>query len=300
VDRLGQTRAPHGTHLVARDTAERLVLRNLSDRTTRAARALGDHAVPAGVIADLAMAARILGRGTPEPAPVEDSTVVSTPLVPDPVLAGDARWEADRVHDVRRLASLARGASSAAPGAPPGIAAPAAGRIRSRGRRRSRPDDRLRRGSLCLFATSIVDARGCAVDSQTVIVHVPAGGERGAGGAHWRAALEATLAGLREPVSSLLRHQAAARLESITPLHRAAVDRLARREARLLAQARLPLARPLVQAGLFDRRALHEAAAARRIDERAVEDAERHADGLRARLALSAGEVELLAAAAIE
>jgi hypothetical protein len=222
------------------------------------------------------------------------------PTAPDAALAADAHHEARRLCDLRRLAGLARGGASEAPDGPTEASAPAAGRLRARGRRRSCRNGRLRRGALYLFAASIVDARGCVVDSQTAIVHVPPGGPRDASSGDWRAALEAKLGELRGPVSSALRRQAADRLEAIMPLHRAAVDRLARREALLLAHARLPLARPLVQPGLFDRRALSEAAEARRIDELVVEEAERHAGRLRARLELSAGEAELLAAVAIE
>ena len=299
VDRLGQTRATHGSHLVARDTSELLVLRNLSARMTRAVHALGERAMPAAALSETAIAARILGGARIEAASPAESPASRVPIAPDPALRDAAASEARRVADLRRLARLARGVSSGAPDAALEIPAPAAGRLRARGRRRSCRTHRLPPGALFLFAASIVDAQGRAVDSQLAIAHVPAG-VHGARDRDWRAALDALLAGVRDPISSALRRQVADRLDSILPLHRAAVDRQARREALLLAHAREPLARSIVQPGLFDRRALRQAAEERRLEELAVADAERHVARLRARLELGGGEAELIAAVAIQ
>jgi hypothetical protein len=264
---------------------------------TRAVHALGERAMPAAALSETAIAARVLGGTRIETVFPAEPPASRVPIAPDPALRDAAAGEARRVADLRRLARLARGVSSGAPDAALAIPAPSAGRLRARGRRRSCRNHRLPPGALFLFAASIVDAQGRAVDSQLAIVHVPAG-VHGARDRDWRAALDALLAEVRIPVSSALRRQVADRLDSILPLHRAAVDR--RRGVRRSAGSHPPSARAIggAAACLTGGRCARQRA--RRLDALAIEEAERHVALLRSRVELRGAEAELVAAIAIQ
>ena len=94
----------------------------------------------------------------------------------------------------------------------------------------------------------------------------------------------------REVLRALLR-----RLHDLSPPHAASAARMADRDARLLAGLRAPLARRVVQPGLFDRRAIRDAAAAHGRSMDGIEELESRLAAGRATSALAAAEPALVA-----
>jgi superfamily II DNA or RNA helicase len=303
VDRIGQTRPVHALSLIARDTAEHLVLANLAARVARESAALGPHAGSAPPLPELAVAALVMGnapRADETSGPEESTDSVRRPARPPflraPSLETEARVEALRLNDVRRLARVARLARVDAVADDPQAAALVAV-SRARGRRRLRGrDGRLPNGLLLIFRGSLVDAGGRPIDSLLASFFVRLAHASGATADRPRLVVERYLAaagdeGAREAAARL-----SSRLALVGPPHRAAIASLSQREVLLREEIGRPLARLLIQPGLFDRRAVRRAEREREIAGAQAEEAETRLAMLKSAEPLAAGEVDLIAA----
>lgn len=296
VDRIGQTRTVHAISLVARDTAEHLVLSNLASRLARRQAALGTDAWSAPPLPELSVAAFVLGDAAPaagtvgaeEPAG-SDRRAACGGFVCAPSLDAEARAEAARLGDIRRLVRLA---------SPDLVAdeadAPLAAALRARGRRR-RGEHRLPNGLLLVFRGSIIDGHGRPVDSLIVpaLLHTPRFlRDR----PDWlREVLGRCLEAAGDRLTREVRMRLQARLALVAPRHQRVVLALARREALLQEEVRRPLARLLVQLGLFDRRAVRRAERERATTQERTEETSARLAALTAAGTLTVTETELIA-----
>jgi superfamily II DNA or RNA helicase len=283
VNRIGQTRRVHEIAIVAAHTAEQAVIAPLIRRAERAGPFV--RSALASRLTESHIAARVVGgaplEGGPDPGP---STAVVTMD-----LSEEACCEADRLETIRRLdprSRLAPPGRVAARGwrspcsTAPGEGGHAPGR---RGRRalagraggagipiaRSKRQWKDTRGSerawVWVAATiALREAGGPAFDRVVVWIEIEIDVEMAA--VVWprdHARLRAQVMSWVERLEPLVRraagHVVAARLAAVLPCRAAVIDGLAQREADM--RGHLPsTARQLVQAGLFDRRAMRAAA----------------------------------------
>jgi superfamily II DNA or RNA helicase len=225
VDRIGQERRVHEIMLVAGDTAERLVLAPLARRVALAARHSASTARLLDSITESRVAAAVLS-GAPlccaEPAPA------CGPADSEP---GEPRASARA--EVRRLLERRRWRERASSGRPP--LRRSTGRPLARVRRLASASPPL----VLVWRVSLHDANGYRIHQELVPVAVPGGAPE-------------------EQAREHLRRDLDARLERIAQAHHAATASLERRE-RAIAAVVPAGARQIVQAGLFDRRALRAA-----------------------------------------
>jgi superfamily II DNA or RNA helicase len=267
VDRLGQHRRVHEIALVADDTAEGLVLAPLARRLARrsaddafAFADLGESRVAAAVLARTGVGA-IQGEGAEastrrspvswsESSPGPDGSARRQPqafVSPPPELRVAASREAARLAERRRL--LRRGACENRLLRPAGeIVVSSMGR----GRRVSR--------AVLVFLVQVFDGTGGIVASDGIAIDLRLGldlPDRRA--VSLRQAAARLIGGAGGRVATVLDRVLGTLLESIGPLQRHHLETLARREL-ALSNPGPSAARQLVQAGLFDRRALRSAA----------------------------------------
>jgi superfamily II DNA or RNA helicase len=243
VDRIGQARVAHALTLVGRGGPEHDVLRRLGARIARVRRALGDTLVP-GCLDDLALAAAALGAVESPQAPTTDAAVThATAIAPAEIGHGS-------LTAARRLLARRR--------RPPERA----------GSRRVRvPWARLRAGGgvppgvVIVFDVRATTDAGSVAASAQVPVHVAL-----SPGALARTTPAALLRALAPRASEVAASAAPERLAEGLRLHADRVTTIATRVRALLDDASEE-ARPvaggpgsLVQAGLFDERALAAAA----------------------------------------
>jgi superfamily II DNA or RNA helicase len=233
VDRIGQRRAVHALTLVARDTAEDLVIARLTRRLQRIAVTLGERDRLAAFLDD-ARTARIVIANTSldesfEPAPF-------TSLTRPPVAQPHASDEACRLAFLQRIAQ--------APDQNVLVAVV--------------PERRdLKEGFAFLFRWSATTSDGIPVETDLFIVHVADHvlHERFTAAAA-RAVADKAMAHHAQSARSFLEPRLKTRLDAVAAEHAAAVDRLIDRERALSARRDLNAA---VQPGLFDRRAVQRA-----------------------------------------
>jgi superfamily II DNA or RNA helicase len=241
IDRIGQRRRVHAVHLVGRDTAEQSVLRRLVGRARSIREALGGDD-PIG-IADVDLAAGALHLATPE-APASALAPPSVSLW-SPVDGGE-RALCELLERARNLIRPRRARTSAlraSPRLPVGVVGP---RLR---RRLS-----LEPGVVLVCRVDAIAATGRPAASAVVVVHV---------------ALAAAACRARPTVlvSAVLPMARAAaiddgmyRLAADLDAYRRYIARATTRETALLETAAGDGTRAAVQAGLFDRRAVNDAA----------------------------------------
>ena len=251
VDRFGQARRVHELALVAAHTAERLVVAPLFTRfaATTAARgrmldALTESRVAAAVMANADPAGVVADDVTPAPG---------LAVAPPGHLQHSAECEAARLEDCRALdarSGLARD---------DGVVARA---VVSTIDRRAR----MSHGLFVVLALTLRYADGSLLHAEPRLVRIDL---RDGCGRLNPGRLRDLVGALARPGADALWSQgerdSRARLEAITEREEARLDRLRRREqaiARTLAGGSASAARQLVQAGLFDRRALRAAARA--------------------------------------
>lgn len=243
VDRLGQSKRVHEIALVAADTAERLVIAPLMIRAARA-RAAGDvtahllDSLTESAVSDLVMTGESLPQiheGPPSPTRTMD-------------LRAEAAAEVARLETVRHWRSRSTEQCSRAPRSQPVTVAT----IRSR-------KSSLNPGLVLVILLSLADPDGRRVHVEMSVVSIDREG--------WMPGRDAR--SLRQAVRTIdnLAHRFGTRLyghiavelqgivSQVEPLRVAAQEMSRMREARL--QHELPsAARQMVQAGLFDRRAI--------------------------------------------
>ena len=231
VDRLGQKRTVHEILLVARHTAERLVLAPLVRRAHLARRGTGHFDRTLSTLTESSIATAVM-----EGAEIAVPEVPSAEHQPMPGLRAESREEADRIAGERR--SLGN--------APLG---PAVRQILVQ------PSKRFRNVTVCI-AARLEDGAGRVVHASLVPLRID-WQLRVAPVRHaqWRALATALDATHRKALQSAARLAAAEALQTAAARHAYVIASLRRRDAAIL-QARPSAARRLVQAGLFDARAV--------------------------------------------
>jgi hypothetical protein len=237
IDRIGQERPVHAITLVARDTAEDLVIANLTRRLTRVVATLGERDRLGAFLTDARTARLVIAGAAPEAAdsPVEPQAVMTR----EASVGHEAHVAADRL-SLRRVP-----------------------RARSCGRLRAGPDVsvstlRARPGLGTGFVIAIRCAartdEGEAVAARVVLVHAPADVARPASRRAARALAVKALARLPDAHDAL--PETAGWFVRAVEHHQQSIDRRVSRERAM--RDRAAAAEP-IQPGLFDRRALREA-----------------------------------------
>jgi superfamily II DNA or RNA helicase len=264
VDRFGQNRRVHEIALVAGTTAERLVLAPLA---ARAARARG-HGEVAGIldrltdsrVADLIMQGTALeDHDSPGPASA------ASPDVQVIDLTREAAREVGRINEQRQWRATSDAANSVARG--PIVAATSNG------------SSALPRGTLLVYVLEARTADGGQVHGETAVFHIRLADSPTPDPASIRSWVNRILQGAEIAVRATLDTRVARLGVDIRRAHASYCDELQRRE-RSIARARPSAARQLVQAGLFDRRALREASQRERRRAEALEESEARLDAL--------------------
>lgn len=261
VDRLGQSRPVHEVLMVARDTAERLVLAPLIRRVRAASARAGFSAAS---FDESRVAAAILNGTAPESRPA-----VCPGSTTDLHLRAEADAEAGRLRQHRRLASASTITQSNMVDTAVTV-------------RRVLPAS----GVLVVASLEIRDTSGRVLHAEVTSMTM--------NGHPFRLARSARDVAVRterflqmhaSKIVDVARRHAAASLDTATRQARELSAALAEREREIAAGVR-STARALVQAGLFDRRALDRAGASDVIATSLIEDTE-------ARLAVLAGSAPL-------
>lgn len=302
VDRIGQAATVHALHLVARDTAENLVLVNLLARLGRLRAALGSRFGPKP-LPEVDVARIIIGDNTLEDEAARTAQTVaassqaddSSPVTIVPSLFAAAEREAKRSEDVRRLVRMAGlDRCGLRPRDQSGV--PLVGRIRARARRCHDVNGRLARGAVVVMSGSIVDAEGVVVESQILSFHLPGFLANYSREIDSRQALQLQLQNVTDRLAAEVRRRLSTRLDDVSRALREARARIGLRDARLIQETRAPLARLLVQPGLFDRKSLRAAEARRARADLQVEELARRLAAPRIDETLSVGNTELVVA----
>ena len=240
IDRLGQSKRVHEIALVATGTAERLVLAPLLARAARARLTGGPSAGLLESLSEAAVLELVMG-GELRTPPVVSPLTLTRSLD----LRAEGRAEVCRLEQTR--AYLARSPPRGATDPSPTVV------CRLRMRRRQLPD-----GLVAVFAVSLTDPDGRGVHSELIALHV----DDEIGGDREDRALRSLSAAARrwslDPGHDV--HKQIARViesaeRQIDTITRAADYELVQRDE-VLRQAQPSAAAQMVQAGLFDHRAL--------------------------------------------
>lgn len=276
VDRIGQRRRVHEILLVARDTAERLVLAPLARRAARARAAVSSTSRVLDLLTESRVAAAVM-----EGAAIDD---VLEPRAPEPALAAPtaaAECEAARLRTIREWLTASSGPRNA-----PRVRAGPLITVARRGGGLA--------GATCLYRVALTASSGQVTHGELIALRdafavPPAASTCGAA----REALDRWRR-TREPlVRQVAADVSASRIDEVTALHEAAIASLERREA-AMARARPSAARELVQPGLFDRRAVRAQQAGRQSAGALLEESDAQLASLERSRALTTS-VELVA-----
>ena len=251
VDRLGQSRRVHEVIFAARDTAERIVLVPLMRRARLAAEGAGRASALLAVTESAVAGGIILGRQIPLP----DTRPPSSP--PCVRLTGEGEDEARRIMSARRLGRWARRRSLGAPAL-----------VTSGGRHG-------RSAHLTLIVEiRLEDPSGYAIHSEVVALRTLSASAACRKWKDLRAAVEALMAPpFWSAVESVVLQCTSASLAGAVGQHALVVTQLQARD-RAIRQTLPSAARNLVQAGLFDNRAVRARDKAHRVATLLVEDSE--------------------------
>jgi superfamily II DNA or RNA helicase len=245
VNRLGQTRRVHEIALVANDTAEQLVLQPLMQRAARSGAFSRTPIV--GQFPEARVAAHILGGTALTPAAVAERGCYRQMPLHD-----EAVREADRIQLHRRIEARAPGSHPTSSRRRPEVPIARVQHVRPR------PGPR---GQLltCIIELTLSEAGGhvCAREPVGVTFDV-AGIDWPRRAADLRARLEAFLGRDRARLEDVIAPMLTDRISAARALHAPALAARRRRHLEINADLR-STARELVQAGLFDRRAMRAA-----------------------------------------
>ncbi len=302
VDRIGQRRTVHALHLVARDTGETRVLARLALRLEQARTALrsggGDNA---GLSERELLGAMVRHREIDEASGPRPEAFVATVTDPAAPLFRQISCRAEARQEVRRLEGLRRIAAGAVPAARlPSHAI--ARQVSALDRAASMSvTDRGRLGGLCegpgllaIYRLRIVTRAGRPVEDLLLPLQCPLARLPGGGFSRdWQRLLRALLARHGPSIDTVAAARAAERVEAVRAGCRQRLAPVVDRERLIAAHADAlaALSAGLIQQGLFDRRAVHDAA---RRAQQGVHDRETAAARL---AALEAGTSVQLAAA---
>ncbi|PYR94829.1 MAG: hypothetical protein DMF84_03995 [Acidobacteria bacterium] len=228
VDRIGQSRRVHAITLVARDTAEDLVIASLARRLARVAATLGERDRLAGFLTDARTAGIVIGGASEEP-------FENTPL--PRITMGPATTSA-AIEEAHRLSNRA---------IEPFRPRDSSVRVAS-----IRATSTLPRGFLFVFVWSALAGDGCLIDCHPALVHVRADHvQRPRRAAQARDAAADAIRRYEHQASQIVEPVAAMHLSHARVVHAARVDRAIAREREL---RDWNAAAAEVQPGLFDRR----------------------------------------------
>ncbi len=284
VDRIGQRRTVHAVHLVAGGTGEEQVLARLALRARRAREALAGGPQPAACLSEIEMAESLFaGAMLPTPSTQPDTGHGPTPVagVADAAaplphvsradLSADAARQTARLETFRRLARRPDQALASALAELDRVA-PWCARLRLRAGTARCP------AVLALFRAEIVDGRGSLVERPLVAVRGPWPAEAAEA---WRAARPHRLPGwLMAALRAGATRAVETRLDELRAVLPPRVAPLRARESALATLADRPMA--AIQPGLFDRRALRQAARQRQVESALAEAGRAQADALAA------------------
>ncbi len=246
VDRIGQQRAVHAVHLVARRTAEELVLARLVLRIERERDGLGEADDPLGALREMDVARAAFDGLPPRPLPTGEGPARRCSLRPA------ACAERERLVRLRLLVDS--GCGRGVPG--PEARASCWTVLRRRGRLAAMPP-----GLACIFTARLVDGRGALVEEWVFALHLAAGVPLAARRTLVRG-LPALLAlctpGLQRRADLIARQ----RLRELCALEPERLAGAVAREAAIAASE--DRSEGAIQQGLFDRRAVKQADEARR------------------------------------
>ena len=260
VSRIGQTRRVHEIALVASDTCEQLVIRPLLER---AAHAAGFARTPlVERLPESRVAAHVMG-AAPIDGPRHRGSQVA-PRIERLDLRQEAAEEATRLSLLRRVVGRSPRSARRSPAIVP-IA-------RSR-----RLNHRAARHLTLVLRVSLLDGRGNRFDDHVVFAVLQAGGPADWPADHGRLRwhVEHMLATFRPAIDAFVEGCVRQRTASVVPVRDAALAR-ARHRRELLRHELRSTARDLVQAGLFDRRALRQSAARDRTRTVLLDDLDAH------------------------
>jgi hypothetical protein len=231
VDRIGQRRTVHALTLVARDTAEDLVIANLVRRLSRVVASLGHGDRLAHFLGE-ARTARVVIGGMPLDEMPEDTGCLEPHVVKQPAVGVDARAAAEhlRIAASGEPGDVLVSSTRAAPG--------------------------LRAGSVIFVRSVASTSEGQAVAECTVALHVPGTHAKPANAAAARSLARTILAAV--PDVRTVAPEIACWFADACLAHESAVDRRIARETKMRER---PSGHAEVQPGLFDRRALDAAGA---------------------------------------
>jgi hypothetical protein len=236
VDRIGQARVVHEIILIADDTAERMVLAPLAQRARRAASFGSTGPGLLNALSESRIAAAVMSGAALESSQVSfDTEIAVTPEA----MRTDARREADRLSDLRRWNQRSTGETR-------GLAVPVTA-VRT-----SRSD--LAPGVVHVYTLNLSTAGGDIVHSEIVALREENYTGRLTTAHQVRTAALSFLRRIEDtgpPILNLFRHHIEHFAQSCTRVATALSDR-----ERIVSSTSTSAARQLVQAGLFDRRAL--------------------------------------------
>jgi superfamily II DNA/RNA helicase len=263
VDRIGQARAVHAITLVARDTAEDLVIANLARRLARVVATLGERDRLGAFLTD-ARTARMVIAGAEEDSgalsslPESPEAITRAPAVGEEARAAADCLESRRAASQRRRRPASAGATGGNPIPDPrsptprlrqGYGGPADLLVST-----LRASSVLTSGFVVAVQCALRTGEGDTVASRVASLHVSRSVGKPRSRAAARAAAMTAAASLPE-LSSLI-PDLAAWLATATRIHERSIDGRLAREAALHGR---PAAQAWVQPGLFDRRALRAA-----------------------------------------
>jgi superfamily II DNA or RNA helicase len=251
VDRIGQATRVHELLLVARDTAERLVLAPLVERMTRSQSLLGDNAFLVDAVTESQVAAAVLDRQPVRAMAPE--TVAAGFSDPPPGLREEAAREAERLMELRRHA-ISRSPTS----------------VVVTFIERSRHVDP---GVFAVYEISLETPDGNRPHREIAVARCAIDAEAHGGQAQHPVRLLSTLpTAIDEHIRGVLLQHCGAQLSEIAMRYRQAAERLAGREQAIL-RALPSAARQLVQPGLFDQRTVRTLSARKRVATLLLNDA---------------------------
>lgn len=295
VDRIGQTRAVHAVHLFAAGTAETDVLARLVARLDRARRSLGSIPETIARLREQDLADLVLA-GSPDPSVGSAFTGSDAPQLPKLVgsreafrlaqeefdLADAADDEASHARWIRALISgPAHGSCQVDAefrcGTGPHLFAEAHATLATVLSNRQRLDLSMHSRGVahglvarfpefcCLYRVRLFNKRGQLLEPLLVVLsvaaHLPRLGRR----RDVARAIDDLLAPIKSDLAERARRVASERTATVQQAHEHVVSEMYARETAMLSLAErgVKVAGDLVQAGLFDRRALREARNAR-------------------------------------
>jgi superfamily II DNA or RNA helicase len=238
VDRIGQQRAVHAITLVARDTAEDLVIANLSRRLARVVATLGERDRLGAFLTDARTAGLVIG-DTSTDLPGAAAEVAAAPVSRQPAVSAAAHAAADQL----RLARTVQPGAGHAPSASSDLLVS-----------NLRASSLLRAGVVLVMRCTARSEEGDVAAHRVVALHASGNPPKPPTPAAARAMAATAIASFpdtRQVVSDL-----PSWFEDVQRIHHASIDRRVARERALLHR---PAARLSVQRGLFDRRALRAA-----------------------------------------